>query len=137
MRMYIKKDNCDANDTLQKLLNVDLSDVNIRKKIPEVGVGAKLLTQEFKKGKKVRCAFAFINPNLMADCLVEFAVLVTKLAEVKQTSDKVNHANDEYKKFMDDVVAHHRESFQEFDLYNDRVDSFYLSLCTNDIVICI
>ena len=52
LQMFIKKETCDANDTLQKLLKLDLNDVNIRKTIPDVGVGAKLLILEYKKGGK-------------------------------------------------------------------------------------
>ena len=48
MKMYINQP-CAATDTLQKLLNVDLSDVNIRKKNLEICVGAKLLIIDYKK----------------------------------------------------------------------------------------
>ena len=164
MKMYIKKEICDSNDTLQKMLNLDLSDVNIRKKIPDVGVGAKLLLNEYKKSKNfnegvlksfykeaslflaslvqhmleksplrrqvVRCASA-LNPNLMTDkdeqeaCVIKFSTLVTKLAELNQITDQVaNKANDEYRKFLDDVVSRNRDEFKEFDKYKDRVDLF-------------
>ena len=163
MQMFIKKEVCDSTDTLQKLLNLDLTDVNIRKKTPEIGVGAKLLILAYKKGKFsenalsafyretcvflasfishmleksplrrqiVRCASS-LNPNLMADsdeqeaCAVKFSTLVTKLVQSKQISDNVaNKANCEYKKFLGDVVARHKDEFQEFNKFDDRVDSF-------------
>ena len=34
LQMFVKKEICDKTNTLQKLLNLDLSDVNIRKKVP-------------------------------------------------------------------------------------------------------
>lgn len=49
LQMFLKKEVCNANDTIQKLLNLDLRDASIRKKVPEVGVGAKLLIMDFKK----------------------------------------------------------------------------------------
>ena len=51
LQMFVKKEICDKTDTLQKLLNLDLSDVNIRKKVPEIGVGAKLIVMDYKKSK--------------------------------------------------------------------------------------
>ena len=66
----------------------------------------------------VRCASS-LNPNQM------FSTLVMKLAQMKQISDLVaNKANNEYKKFLVNVVARHRDEFQEFNKYDDRVDSF-------------
>ena len=38
--MYVLTDVRSKNDTLQKLLNLDMTDVSIRKKV-DIGVGAK------------------------------------------------------------------------------------------------
>ena len=58
-------------------------------------------------------------------CAVKFSTLVTKLVQSKQISDNVaNKANCEYKKFLGDVVARHKDEFQEFNKFDDRVDSF-------------
>ena len=164
LQMFVKEEICDKTDTLQKLLNLDLSDVNIRKKVPEIGVGAKLIVMDYKKSKGfnentlnffykecgtflatliqhmleksplrrqiVRCASS-LDPHLMVDkdeqesSVLKFSHLCTKLTQVGRISDSVaNWATEEYKKFLKDVVARHRDEFQEFDKYKGRVDTF-------------
>ena len=78
----------------------------------------------------VKCVSS-LDPHLMVDkdeqesSVLKFSHLCTKLTQVGRISDSVaNRATEEYKKFLKDVVARHRDEFQECDKYKDRVDTF-------------
>ena len=76
--MYVLTDVRSKNDTLQKLLNLDVTDVNIRKKKVDIGVGAKLVVAEYKKQKN-------FNQNTLdrfyKDCGVFLSSIVKHMLE--------------------------------------------------------
>ena len=78
LQMYVLTDVRSKNDTLQKLLNLDVTDVNIRKKKIDIGVGAKLVVAEYKKHKN-------FNQNTLdrfyKDCGVFLSSIVKHMLE--------------------------------------------------------
>ena len=66
-----------------------------------------------------------VNKDEQESSVLKFSHLCTKLTQVGRLSDSVaNRATEEYKKFLKDVVTRHRNEFQEFDKYEDKVDTF-------------
>ena len=164
LQMYVLKDVRSKNDTLQKLLNLDVTDVNIRKKKTDIGVGAKLVVAEYKKHKNfnqntldrfykdcgvflssivkhilekipirrqiVRCASS-LDPTIISNkdaqesCKLKFSTLYEKLAQLQRIpASLADRANEEYKKFLDEVVPRHSQNFLDFNIKSERLGSF-------------
>ena len=163
-RCYVLTDVRSKNDTLQKLLNLDVTDVNIRKKKVDIGVGAKLVVAEYNKHKNfnqntldrfykdcgvflssvvkhllekspirrqiARCASS-LDPTIISNkdaqesCKLKFSTLCEKLAQLQRIpASLADRANEEYNKFLNEVVPRHSQDFLDFNIKSERSGSF-------------
>ena len=78
LRMFILRDVIQDADSLQKLIALDLTDVNIRRKSPDVGTGAKLHVQSYRSSKKFNVD---ILNKFYKECGTFFSGLVSHMLE--------------------------------------------------------
>ena len=78
----------------------------------------------------VRCASS-LDPTIISNkdaqesCKLKFSALCEKLAQLQRIpASLADRANEEYKKFWNEVVPRHSQEFLDFNIYSERLDSF-------------
>ena len=79
LRMVILKDILENCDTLQKLLQLDLHDVTIRRKKPNLNIGAKTLVKSYQNNKNFNQNA--LNKFYKEDCGIFYTNLISHLLE--------------------------------------------------------
>ena len=83
------------------------------------------------KYQLVRCPSCMI-PNILAvndrndASKLKFSKMVEKLTSLNQiTAKAADDAKEQFSKFVDEVIPRHREKFQSFSMFQERLDTFF------------